>query len=484
MNIPPSLAKIAFAVPWLLAAMGGATLFALRFPPSGTFTVHSRVDGKSPWIFPFLPAERTSPPGRQSEGWVGQRITTDPVYFYARVPGPYTTAEVEMEFRPVRQPLFEFGLVHDASAKDVELQPLYASELDSPKWVRATHEGLRGFVRAGAPPSHLASAQPHRIAVWHASSTAPRLMDSGASLTTVDVSLRGSHEFYFVPTDGKLLARFWFHDVNRAFGDDTIRFRVFREDQEISEARFVLRTRNDGRMGSLQRHEVFLPQVEPGVYRISFAASDDIFLRTIETASRRWVVGPRVYFGDTVGYAKTHASGRAWTTSRHLVAETFHAEGLQMLGFGDVSRELKRTHEIYRLDRYDQRAAPAMINAPRGDVRLFLDGFAAFAPDAFFAPKPRTLTDGAMLDEEGIDAVVTPYVPPAHVNDGWLRTTIRVPLPPNAETLRFVLSAPWLTSRAGLVDVRRISITYRRPAERVRDWMQVFRQELSRVRHR
>ena len=94
MTIPRPLAVVLYALPWLVALFGIGFLFYLRFPPSGNFVVSSTIDGKSPWIFPFLPAERVTSPGAQPDGWSGQRITADPVYASARIPGPYDSADV------------------------------------------------------------------------------------------------------------------------------------------------------------------------------------------------------------------------------------------------------------------------------------------------------------------------------------------------------------------------------------------------------
>lgn len=482
MNVPRPLAFLIFAVPWLAAFAAAAILFLFRFPPSGVFTVVSRVDGKNPWIFPFLPAERTSSPGTQSDGWVGQRITSDPVYFSARIPGPYISADVSLEYRVLRQPLIEFGVVRDAFGKDLEMSPMYASELESPSWLRATGQ-VRGFVRSGIPVSRLSSGLPEGLAVWDASATMPLLEDPSADATTTAISLRGSHDFYFVPAGGNLRANFWFQDANRKEGSDTVSFRVFYGDEEIPQARYAVNASSERRMGLLQHHEVSVSHAKPGAYRISFTAPDDVFLRKIETTSRRWVVGPRVYFGDTVGYVAETAPVHAWTNSRHIVAETFHVEGLQTIKFGNIARELKRTHETYRLDR-DSGDDVVRLDAPKGDLRLVLDGFAAMRRDAFFEPKPRRLTDSTRLEAENITAVLTPYEPPEHLADGWLRSTFRIPLASNMDTVRFVLSAPGLAARIGSVDMRSVTIVYRRPSSTLRDWIATIRQELTNAWHR
>src|SRR3989344_3995865 len=107
MNIPRPLAIIGILIPWLIAVFALSWLFIVRYPASGVFSVASRMDGKSAWINPFLPAERTSQPGKQADGWIGQRVLDDPTYFTARVPGPYDTGDGSLEYRSIHQPLLE-----------------------------------------------------------------------------------------------------------------------------------------------------------------------------------------------------------------------------------------------------------------------------------------------------------------------------------------------------------------------------------------
>lgn len=484
MTLPRFITIPLLAIPWLLAIAGFGWLAYLRFPPSGIFVAETTLGDRSPWIFPFLPAERVSSPGLQPDGWTGQRITADPAYFTARIPGPYERAVVTLDYRPVRQPLLEFGIVRDAAGKELDLSPLYSSELESPEWGATAFESQSGFVRNGIPATRLADENPRGLSIWYASGTMPHFEDAAKPATLTDVSLRGSHDFYFVPAGGAVSATFRFQDANRASGSDAVVFRVFRGDEELHDLTFAQQATNERRMGEIQTHAVNIPNAGSGVYRISFSASDDVFLRSIETTSARWVVGPRLYFGDTVGLTATNPPGYVWTTSRHLVAQTFHAEGVQTVSFGQATGKISRTHETVRMDRNDADTRPIVLNAPRGDVKFELDGFAAFRPEAFFEPKPRRLTDATKLLEEGIEAVRTPYRAPTDLGDGWRSSTFTYQIPSNADTLRFVLSAPGLAARVGSVDVRRVRIEFGRPAGTWREWLKTLRQELVNAWHR
>jgi hypothetical protein len=190
-----------------------------------------------------------------------------------------------------------------------------------------------------------------------------------------------------------------------------------------------------------------------------------------------------LYSGDTVGYLKDPLPLRVWTSSRHLVAETFHSEGLQKITFGPLTGRLQRTHATLRLDRTDDEKV-VELDAPNGDIRYILDGYVAYQKDAFFEPKPHRFTDATTVDSEHLNAVLTTYVPPLIMSDGWLMSTFHVPLQEQADTMRITLSAPGLMERVGSVDIRQIHITYHRPSGSWKDWISTLRQELANAWHR
>jgi hypothetical protein len=472
-------------LPWIGVVVCAAWLAVLRFPPSGTFQTTTVLDGKSAWIFPFLPGERVSAPGKQSDGWVGQRIISDPTYFTARAPGPYDSVDVSIEFRPLRQPLVEFGMVRNAEGTELELHPMFSSELDAPGWTEANAGPVHGYVRSGISSSRLADPDTRGLAIWASSSTMPLMQDHPGPDIATTVSLRGSHDIYLVPTD-RVHVTFTLQPVNRNPGNDIVSFRVFRGDTEIRRESFDVSGTHETRMGPVIEHTIDIPDVSAGVYRISFAADDDVFIRKIVTPSARWVVGPRLVFGDVVGYSTTtiQVAAQAWTNSRHFVVETFHKEGLQTVSVATKHVTLKAVHTQMRIDRDDDQAGPVELDAPVGDVRIVGDGFFAFTPSAFFEPSPRRFSSSTSFDKEHINAIVTSYQRPQDEGGGWYRTQASFSLDPTLGQLRFVLSAPGALSRGAAVDIRRITLAYHRKAVTITDWMRILRQELANAWHR
>lgn len=475
MRIPSSIAIPLLALPWIAALAMFGWILVNRFPPNGTFVATTVVDGRHPFINPFLPSERATVPGPQPDGWTGQRITGDPTYFTSRTPGPYERADVEVEFRSIRQPLLEIGIVRDAEGKNLDLMPLYSSELQSDEWIATG----KGFVKKGMPYARLANPKPEGLVVWDASTTMPLVQDDARDAVETKTSLRGAHDFYLVPAGGAVEMTFGLQDVNRKRGNTLAVFRVYRGDQEVRTDVLETSGSRDTAMGKVIDHRVFVNNAAPGVYRVSFQADDDVFVRSIKTTSKRWVIGPRLNFGDIVGYEPGTFPGHAWTTSRHIVAETFHREGVQTVTLGAQSVRVARTHESFRLDRTDDLVKPVELRAPNGDIRFIGDGWFALQPDAFFEPKPKRMTDGTDLKIEGVEGVVTPYRKPERLDGEWMRATFTFSIDPTLDRLRFVLSAPGVASRLGAVDIRKITIRYRRPAVSLSGWWDVLVQEAA-----
>lgn len=460
---------VACIIPWCLATAGLGLIALQRFPLDGTAMFDVPFDGRNAWMDPFLPAERVTSPGAQEGDWRGQRILQDPVYSSARIPGVYDEVEITMEFRPVRQPLIELGLVQNLDAGEIAFSPLWFEPLQDPSWKVIPGEG---FHQPGATMNDTRTS-----ALWHASSTMPALSDAEDGIHTTRVTLRGSFDLYAVPAGGRVFVKLEAQDVNRSSGRDTVLFRLYRGSEEIgTEALGIGGSRDEG-MGLVAEKTIEIRDAAPGVYRIQVVADDDVFIRSIATNAQRWVLGPRLVFGDDVGFEPTTRPGAAWSDSRHLVLETFHHEGLQTVTFGSDAVALTDTHETYRLDRSDALARPQRLDVPNGDVRIIGDGWFAFSPDAWFAPQPRRITDASDPLNEGVTAVRTPYVRPVALGDGWYRGNATFPLTPDQDRVRLALSAPGLLTRAGAVDIRRVRLTYRRAPLSWNEWWRVLREE-------
>ncbi|MBU2565947.1 hypothetical protein KKG46_00100 [Patescibacteria group bacterium] len=474
------------AIPWLIVFILFIWVLRARFPLSGIFETKSQLIGQSAFIYPFLPAERTIIMTKDNSDWVGQRILGDPVYLNARIPGSYDSVDVEMEFKTIHQPLVEFGVVHDAAGKNLELQPWYSSELENNQWRQVKSPGgISGMVLNDVPASRLDDHDVRGLAAWLATSTAPLMADvSLVTSTTVKLSLRGAHDFWVVPADGQIKMDLLIQDVNRNRNGGLLAISITKDDQMIlQDAVGTGGTQDDG-YGSVIPVKINQRNLAPGVYRVKIIADDDVFIRSLTTSNPRWVVGPRLYVGDVVGYATSSQAFTAYTTARHIVAETFHKEGLQTITFGPVEGKVQRTHTAVRIDRDDSISTPVVIQAPKGDIRIIADGFFTFTETSFFEPQPRRFTADTSGADEGIMAVLTDYDKVQHLDGEWVAASSSFTVPKNVDTMRFVLSAPGIVSRAGAVDIRNITMRFHRQPMTFVSWWNLILDDARRLWHR
>lgn len=475
---------LARVLPWILAAVCVLAWLTARIPLEGVFERSFVFDGTSPWFNTFLPGQRVTLPGRQPDGWVGQRILEEPVYASARVPGAYDAVDLTLDLRPIRQPFLEVGLAN-RGGDDFDVRPAW-SEVLARGWHWVAMASTTGYVRDGLPDTTLLRAPTTARMVWRAKGPPQDYMDTHPETRSYQVSLRGGHDFYFIPVDGVIDLKLAIQDVNRHRGSNGIAFRLTQEEEVIwTDAIGVSGTR-DTRPSKVYAKTIHVANLRPGVYRLSVIADDEIFIRDITTTARHWVMGPRLYFGDVNGFSTSTAPGHAWTNSQHLKIDTVHEEGLQTVRLGNARTTLEKTHTSYALSRdARERALDQAVEAPKGDIRMLGDGFFAFDQDRLFYPVPRRLTDDADPLAEGIQVIYTSYHPPVELGDGWKRIKARFDLATEAgQSIRVNLGAPGIHDRGGSVDVRAGTIRYERPPLSWEAWFTILRRELRAAWHR
>lgn len=456
-------------ITWLSAlcmALGLIGYVGLQlFPLDGTVTRTFPFNGRSIWMYPFQPGERVTSPGPQEDHWTGQRIIAEPVYTSIRPPGPYEHVDIAMELRVKDQPLIELGILRDEEQFAFEYHPLYSEELNK-GWQKTVHNGIEGFIRDDGVPSDLLSRDTRTMVLWGASSTMPELADTIPLERRLPLNSRGTHDFWFVPTQGAIEVEFVMQDSNRSRAEtaQVAAFVLKKGDELIATEAVSVSGVADQTMSKAFTKKLYWNNLTPGVYRLQFLADDDFFLREIYSTNRRWVMGTRLYMGDTAGYHATSTMKTWFTNAQTITAEIRHPDTQQALHFGSENRDIQVLHTPYVLRRAaaDQQAPWVQIKAEKGNIRLVSDGY--FAPDqqALFYPVFRKLTADSQLMREGVRAVQTPYQGAIDMGDGWYRVQTSFTIPKTSAHQRIALSAPGITSRLGAVDIRFVTIRYRR----------------------
>jgi len=428
------------------------------FVPSGVFVVLHEVGENSSFIDELKPESRLEDMTENENKEMTQAIVGDPAYFFIHPHRDFKKATVEVWFQNQTLPIVEMGGLTQLNPDVYDLQPLHNRIIDESSWDRIDENGyvllqkekqydsLQAFFQD--PPSR------DRVGVYKTTLDLPYRMEgytATQTIQTLDVSLRGQHEFKTYLKDEPLSFSLYFMDMNRDEGEDVIRATVFNEEGlPVTEARFADdgNTSNDGVVDlGLKRLDLQASSLDEGVYKVVLNTTRDIFFRKIETTQQKVVFVNAVFVGDEVGYREPWKGAKLYTESKYLRFQTRHAEGVQTLTAGTSQVNIAQPYEWYGVSIREKGLQE--VSVPTGDVEVVTSGLFAFSPTQYFNP----------LDNLDVDYVLAKYTSPRQEGD-WLVATLSVPTEGlHAEedgTWKFSFSTPFIEELHGRLVIHQI----------------------------
>lgn len=397
------------------------------FVPSGVFVVDHIVGEKSPFIDELQPGNRVESVAQTKFGDAQQAIIADPVFFFLHPHTDFDDVEFEVWFKNADLPIVELGVLSQTNPEQYTLLPLHNRLIDESSWYRIEKDGLVLLQRERVYDSvkNFLADPPSRdsVAVYRTEFNAPyRIVDYKPSsrVQTIDVSLRGSHEFKTYIKDETMSFDFFYMDMNRDEGPDVLRATVFNEaGQPVAEARSDddNNTTDNTVATGLKTLSLQVEGLSEGVYKIVLNTTRDIFIRQIRTLQQKIVFLNYIFIGDEVGYRDEATGARIWTQARQLRFETKHAEGVQTVNSSDKSVDIVSPYEWYSMTLGG--GGLEEITIPKGDIEVVTEGGISFSRDQFFNPDPVVLNAYATLDQLNIDYVLADYSSPRQVGE-WL----------------------------------------------------------------
>ncbi len=441
--------------------------------PSGRFSLSYRVDGRSPYVERFLPDTRVQTPAAGPNG-ASSLVVDEPAYASVHTPGDFDTLEATLLFQNTDQPIIELGILQHDDPLQYDLEPIQNLLIDHSTWDRLDANGLVLLQRAkiyttidaflADPPNRdtIASYQydlddPYRIPGY-----APQ-----NALTSIDVSLRGYHEFVTYVKNEPLTVQADFMDMNREYGEDPVTLLVFNEagepvaEEAVNDDGVIEASSQGSSMRSVTLVKNDLPE---GVYKVILKADRDIFFRRLTTRERYVTFVGSLYLGDEAGYRDAARSVQLWTSGKQLSFLTYHADGAQQVTIGSGSLKLPEAQTRYDFAVVDP--GLVSVSAPAGDFTMTQDGLSAFSREQFFNPYPTRLASTTNLDALGINFIIARYTSPQE-QDGWLKATAMFDLHTallNNDDIKLVLSAPGIKSLQKSFALRGLDLTFVRPA--------------------
>lgn len=442
-------------------------LTRIELIPDGTFIVLHNPHQSSPYVDALAPQDRVRAPEKQNGTWV-QALISDPVYFFLHPHRHFDHVTFEIWFQNSQIPLIEFGGLVQTKPDVYDLLPLHFLAIEKLGWTWIEENGLRLYQNPKSRPYvslndfYQNPPSQDRVAVYKADFSVPfRLHDYKASShqQTVDVTLRGKHEFKTYIKNETLDFVFGYMDMNRDEGSDPIVATLFNEkNQPIMDVRADDDgdTRGDGIASAQQELRMRVTDLPEGVYKIVLSTGRDIFFRTIQTPQKKIVFLHSIFLGDEIGFHEQPQPTRFWSAANQLRMQTRHGEGLQEVTIGETSVSISQPYEFYTAQ---TNGKVQSVDVPKNDLEIFFDGPLAFARDAYFEPDPVVFTQSA-----DVDYLLTSYQSP-RVVDGWL--VQKVELDTNKlifekKSWKFTFSMPEIRASGGEVLVKQINTIWTR----------------------
>lgn len=441
-------------------------LFSQDASPSGVFTVRHQITDSSPFIDRWLPDTRAIN---------GQVVIDEPVYASVHTPGEFMDLEVAMQFENQGAPIVELGVMVNDDPPQYDLQPLQNLLIDKSDWERMAEGGLVLLERqkvydsiaafiADPPERNLIAtynyqlAEPYRIPDYYPSNR----------LQTVEVSLRGYHEFLTYVKGEPLLVQAEFMDMNRDYGEDPVEILVFNEALEPVASTTVADdgvVEAAGRGSAMQTAVVSRNDLPEGVYKVILKGPRDIFFRRLISRQRYLTfVGP-IFLGDEVGYQDTPRPVNFWTNGKHLSFFTYHADAAQAVAIGKGSLALPEAQVRYDYDVPEP--GLVKVSAASGDFTFTEDGKTAFAREQFFNPDPARLSWNTDLDDLGIHFIIARYAAPK-IEGGLVSASATFDLSRALRQdgdIKLILSAPGVKSLQKQLTLEEMTLTFLRPPQ-------------------
>lgn len=469
--------KIISAVLASASALGFLVwIFAQNLVPSGVLVAHWEPNKPSALIRALVPESRLLPLAIASDGTAYQPLIAEPINFDMQLPSAFTTAKVTVKVGGDAR-LVELGGLASRETWTNDLRPAVNGIIDSlGGWVKLTGNGLSLYQRrqtfqsiddflANLPATGAAS---YRADVGSKIKLAGYV--SSKSAKTYGTAFRGATTIKAYLADEKLDFSWKVQEVNRHIGPDGFTATAYLGDRRLASAVYADDGNEgaDGKLSSLRTLHLYTDAPVSGVVRIVLSAGDDVVFRETTTSQQKFVFASRFYASDNVGYLAAPAAFSVMTNGRRLYATTTHPPAFQTLLAGASKLTVDDVNKPFTISLAEdiRRNGLAAITSSYGDLRLETAGLFAFGRDNFFNPDLQPITWETDVDADGIDYILTSYVPPPQTGE-WRTASATFELNRLSvlnRSANFTISAPGIDIAQKELKIASVEVELRRPS--------------------
>ena len=455
-------------------------LIAQNLVPSGVFRAHWDPAKTNALIGPIVPESRVLPLRIADDGTPYRSLIEEPVNFNVRLPSSFDTAKVSVTLNDGPK-VVEIGGLASRETWVNDLRPAENLIIDGLGWTTVRGNGLTLYERKADFKNideFLANVPVSGVAVYRADlSTLIKIPGyvPQKTLQTYKTAFRGATTIKTYLEKEKLDFAFNIQEVNRHIGADGFTATAYLNGERIAQARYADDGNDmaDGKLSALRPLRLYTERPVSGIVRIDLSAGDDVIFRETVTTQRKFVFTNRFYAADNVGYLKNPAAFNVVTNGRRLYATTAHPEAFQILQVGSGKLAVDDLNKPFNIALADdvRRDGFATVISPYGDLRLETVGLFAFGKENFFNPDALPLTWETDPDKDGINYILTSYVPPLKKGE-WRTASAEFDLAKLSignRIANFTISAPGIDIQQKELRIASIDVELRRKPLGVKD---------------
>ena len=457
-------ASVVAVLVWLVAA---------NLVPSGVFVEHWRPDSSSALVGPIVPESRLLPLGIAPDGTPYRSLIEEPVNFDVRLPSTWDTATVSVKVAGDPK-IVELGGLASRETWTNDLRPGSNSIIDNLGWTAVAGNGLTLYERHPdfkTVDDFLSNLPTAGVAVYRADvSSLVKIPGYAPSkiAQTYSTAFRGAASIKLYLKNEPLDIAFRVQDVNRHAGADGFTATATLNGAMVARATLADdgNDSSDGRPSGLRDLRLYTDKAITGIVRVDLPAPDDIIFRETTTKQKKFVFSSRFYAADNVGYLNDPAAFSVVTNGRRLYATTTHPQAFQTLAVGSQKLAIDDTNKTFTVSTADDIRKNGLVSivSSYGDLRLETAGLFAFSKDNFFNPDPAPMTWETDPDKDGINYILTSYVPPSRTGE-WRTMTATFDLSKLSVVSRaanFTISVPGIDLQQKELRIAAIDVTLRR----------------------
>ncbi len=439
----------------------------LKIVPFGHITYtrdyNSLLRSGKGFIYGFTPAERVA----VEQGEL-PRLIGDPVYFSVFTPRTFDQAKLTVVYRDnlgLDTPVVEAGVLADNIVWRYNLQPLDNKALDylMLRW-HASEENGKLFLQKEENYTSLSSLEAdlskgdikgcdqvskNCLAVYNYAPEYDYQIQNyqPAVPLTLNIPLRGAHQFYVYVKNEPLRLKFTFVDLNQDLKPAPISLIISRDDK-------IIATRDLGdqnlKPGSGQTEEKELT-LEPnnlpaGVYKVEVKITDDMVIKKIVSSV------DRLSFINKIWPVSSAGALTLYTDSAYLQVKAPTPASLQTINFGGKNFALSEAYQQYDFKAEDGEIKKA-IKLSKDNLILENNGVFAWSTNSLFNPSlPKV--DRYFSVSDPIKYIVANYHKPSE-EEGLKTATAEFDLKGTYREngkYSFMISIPGLKTEDGLND--------------------------------